>query len=101
MQAVYYRAPDGSEPVNDLIDLLDVKRQVALDNQIDRLKLLYAHTPPTPLPARSQVEGELRERRLAQFEEIARLVIKHRAARGLTQQELAERVGTSHSAVRH
>ena len=100
MQAVYYRAPDGSEPVNDLIDLLDVKRQVALDNQIDRLNLLRPHSP-TPLPARSQVEGELRERRLAQFEEIARLVIKHRAARGLTQQELAERVGTSHSAVRH
>jgi len=39
------------------------------------------------------------QRRLAQFEEIARLVIKHRAARGLTQQELAERVGTSHSAI--
>ena len=37
--------------------------------------------------------------RLAQFEELARLVIKHRAALGLTQQELAERVGTSHSAI--
>ncbi len=39
------------------------------------------------------------ERRLAQFEELARLVIKHRAALGLSQQELAERVGTSHSAI--
>ena len=39
------------------------------------------------------------ERRLAQFEEMARLVIKHRAALGLSQQELAERVGTSHSAI--
>lgn len=39
------------------------------------------------------------ERRLAQFEELARLVIRHRAALGLTQQELAERVGTSHSAI--
>ena len=39
------------------------------------------------------------QRRLTQFEEIARLVIRHRAAQGLTQQELAERVGTSHSAI--
>jgi len=39
------------------------------------------------------------ERRLAQFEGLARLVIKHRAALGLSQQELARRVGTSHSAI--
>lgn len=39
------------------------------------------------------------QRRLAQFEELARLVIKHRAALGLSQRELAERVGTSHSAI--
>lgn len=39
------------------------------------------------------------QRRLAQFEEIARLVIKHRAAVGLSQKELASRVGTSHSAI--
>jgi ribosome-binding protein aMBF1 (putative translation factor) len=39
------------------------------------------------------------QRRLAQFEELARLVIKHRAALGLSQQELAKRVGTSHSAI--
>lgn len=39
------------------------------------------------------------QRRLAQFEEIARLVIKHRASLGLSQQELARRVGTSHSAI--
>jgi transcriptional regulator with XRE-family HTH domain len=39
------------------------------------------------------------QRRLAQFENLARLVIKHRAALGLSQQELAERVGTSHSAI--
>ena len=39
------------------------------------------------------------QRRIAQFEEVARLVIKHRAALGLSQQELARRVGTSHSAI--
>jgi ribosome-binding protein aMBF1 (putative translation factor) len=39
------------------------------------------------------------QRRLAQFEELARLVIKQRAALGISQKELARRVGTSHSAI--
>lgn len=39
------------------------------------------------------------QQRLAQFEELARLVIKHRAALGISQQELARRVSTSHSAI--
>lgn len=39
------------------------------------------------------------QRRLAQFEEVARLVIRHRAALGISQQELADRIGTSHSAI--
>jgi ribosome-binding protein aMBF1 (putative translation factor) len=39
------------------------------------------------------------QRRLHQFEELARLVIKHRAELGLSQKELAKRVGTSHSAI--
>lgn len=39
------------------------------------------------------------QRRIAQFEEIARLVIKHRAALGLSQAQLAERVKTSHSVI--
>jgi ribosome-binding protein aMBF1 (putative translation factor) len=39
------------------------------------------------------------QRRLAQFEELARLVIKHRAALGISQQVLAQRIGTSHSAI--
>jgi transcriptional regulator with XRE-family HTH domain len=39
------------------------------------------------------------QRRIAQFEEIARLVIKHRAALGLSQAELAERLKTSHSVI--
>lgn len=39
------------------------------------------------------------QRRVAQFEEIARLVIKHRAALGLSQAELAERLKTSHSVI--
>jgi ribosome-binding protein aMBF1 (putative translation factor) len=39
------------------------------------------------------------QQRLAQFEELARLVIKHRGALGISQEELARRVGTSHSAI--
>lgn len=39
------------------------------------------------------------QKRLAQFEEMARLVIRRRAALGITQQELADKVGTSHSAI--
>ena len=37
--------------------------------------------------------------RLREFEDIARLVIRFRSKRGLTQQELARLVGTSHSAI--
>ena len=41
----------------------------------------------------------MEQRRIAQFEELARLVIKHRFELGLSQKELARRVGTSHSAI--
>src|SRR3989442_6590729 len=37
--------------------------------------------------------------RLSEFEDVARLVIKFRMRQNLTQQELAQRVGTSHSAI--
>jgi len=37
--------------------------------------------------------------RLAPYEGLARIVIARRQALGLTQQELAERVGTSHSVI--
>ena len=48
--------------------------------------------------ARSAAYRELRDERAA-FREIAWLIIKYRMDHGLTQQELAERVGTSHSAI--
>lgn len=37
--------------------------------------------------------------RLAPFEEVARFVIRRRGALGISQKELARRVGTSHSAI--
>jgi DNA-binding XRE family transcriptional regulator len=39
------------------------------------------------------------QERLAEFERIARLVIKYRSELSLTQKQLAELVGTSHSAI--
>ena len=54
LRAVYYRAPDGSEPVSDFIDRLSIKRQVGLDNQIDRLNMLGPAFPHLPFPHSSQ-----------------------------------------------
>ncbi len=49
--------------------------------------------------ARQSAAYRAEHERLAQFEELARLVIRHRAALGISQEELARRVGTSHSAI--
>ncbi|MGA8746425.1 MAG: type II toxin-antitoxin system RelE/ParE family toxin [Solirubrobacterales bacterium] len=63
LQAVYYRAADGSEPVLDFVMKLHAKRRAALLNQVGRLNLLSDSTPHLPFPLSSQVEGELRELR--------------------------------------
>lgn len=57
---VYYRAADGSEPVDDAIDALTAKVQVVIDNQVERLGLFG---PDLGFPYQSQIEGELRELR--------------------------------------
>jgi phage-related protein len=64
MQAVYYRALDGSQPVRDFVQALQpLAARVVVENQIDRLNLCTEHGPPLPFPHSSQVEGELRELR--------------------------------------
>ena len=63
MRAVYYRGPDGTEPVRDFVDGLPVRCQVLLDNQIDLLNRLTTNDPPLVFPHSSQVRGELRELR--------------------------------------
>jgi phage-related protein len=64
MQAVYYRARDGSQPVRDFIAVLQpLAARVVVENQIDRLNLCSDGGPPLPFPHSSQVEGELRELR--------------------------------------
>lgn len=76
LRAVYYRSPDASEPVNDFIDRLTVKRQVALDNQIDRLNMLIPSNPHLRFPHSSQVEGELRELRCHFGRELYRVLYR-------------------------
>jgi phage-related protein len=62
-QAVYYRDPNGAEPVREFIDARDAKRRAALLRQIDRLNLLSDQLPHLPFPHSSQISGELRELR--------------------------------------
>ena len=41
LQAVFYRAADGSEPVDEFIESLgSAARQAAIDDQIDRINML-------------------------------------------------------------
>jgi phage-related protein len=75
-QAVYYRAPDGSEPVNDFIDALDARKQPTLDLQIDRLNDLQPTAPPPPFPHSSQVRGQLRELRCHYGSELYRVLYR-------------------------
>jgi phage-related protein len=64
MQAVYYRARDGSQPVRDFVQTLQpMAAHVVVENQIDRLNLCTEDGPPLPFPHSSQIEGELRELR--------------------------------------
>ncbi|HVC06132.1 MAG TPA: type II toxin-antitoxin system RelE/ParE family toxin [Solirubrobacterales bacterium] len=63
LQAVYYRAADGVEPVLEFIAGLDAKRRAALLRQLDRLNDLSDRVPHLPYPHSSQVDGELRELR--------------------------------------
>jgi phage-related protein len=76
LQAIYYRASDGSEPANDFIDGLDPRRQVTLDNQIDRLNMLTPASPHLPFPHSSQVRGELRELRCHYGRELYRVLYR-------------------------
>jgi phage-related protein len=75
-QAVYYRAPDGSEPVDDFLDHLDERKQATLDLQIDRLSDRPAAAPPLPFPHSSQVRGGLRELRCHYGAELYRVLYR-------------------------
>jgi phage-related protein len=77
LQAVFYRASDGSEPVDEFIESLrDPDKQAAIDNQIDRLNLLTPSNPHLPFPHSSQVRGELRELRCHYGSELYRILYR-------------------------
>ena len=79
-QAVFYRAPDGSQPVAEFLDRefpvepakkkphvsevqAAARKRVTIDLQIDRLNGLGDNDPPLPFPHTSQIDGPLRELR--------------------------------------
>jgi hypothetical protein len=53
-QAIYYRAPDGSEPVSDFVAGLDERKQPTVDLQIDRLNDQPTTAPPPPSRTRAR-----------------------------------------------
>lgn len=61
--AKFYRAADGTQPVDDYISQLQPAVRVALDRQIERINLLDEFNPHLAFPHSSQIEGELRELR--------------------------------------
>ena len=61
MQAVFYRDPDGNEPVLDVLNSLPDRKRAVIENQLDRLNMQEPDEPPLPQPWTSQVDGELRE----------------------------------------
>ncbi len=80
LQAVFYRASDGSEPVDEFIEALaDPDRQAAIDFQIDRLNMLTSANPHLPFPHSSQVEGELRDLRCHYGRELYRILYRRSA----------------------
>lgn len=75
-QAVYYCAPDGSEPVSDFVAGLDERKQPTIDLQIDRLNDQPTTAPPPPFPHSSQVRGQLRELRCHYGSELYRVLYR-------------------------
>ena len=67
-QAVYYRGPDGSEPVNDWLESLLPTKPAAVakidDFVEEHLNNRNAEDPPREFPITSQIEGGLRELRV-------------------------------------
>jgi phage-related protein len=77
MQAKYYRTPDGEEPVSDFIESLrPVRKQAAIDNQIDRLNDLRREDPPLAFPHTSQIKGQLRELRCHYGNQLYRILYR-------------------------
>ena len=88
---VYYRAADGTEPVDAFIDALEPKVQVVLDNQIERIALFGPHLP---FPHSSQIGGELRELRCHYGNTLYRILYRRSANLFVLLHILEKRTGT-------
>ncbi len=76
MQAVFYRDPDGNEPVLEVLDSLPDRKRAVIENQLDRLNTQEPDEPPLPQPWTSQIEGKLREFRAHYGEEHYRVLYR-------------------------
>ncbi len=74
--AVYYRAPDGIEPVRDFLDALSDEVAASLALQVERLNMLSDDLPHLPFPHSSQVDGELRELRCHHGRQLFRILYR-------------------------
>jgi phage-related protein len=64
-QAIYYRDPRGTEPVDQFIQALPSKRAAKIDDFVEEhLNGKPPKAPPPAFPITSQLEGELRELRV-------------------------------------
>jgi phage-related protein len=64
-QAVYYRDPNGREPVDEFIERLSSKRAAKIDAYVEEYPNGRSPAAPPPeFPITSQVDGELRELRV-------------------------------------
>ena len=57
MQAVFYRDPDGNEPVLDVLKAPPDRKRAVIENQLDRLNMQEPDEPPLPQPWTCQIEG--------------------------------------------
>lgn len=63
--AIYYRDPQGHQPVDAFIDALSDKAAAKIDGAVEEhLNGKPPDAPPAAFPATSQVQGELRELRV-------------------------------------
>lgn len=64
-QAIYYRDKGGSEPVDEFVEALPVKRAAKIDGYVEEyLNGQMPDAPPPEFPISSQIDGELRELRI-------------------------------------
>jgi phage-related protein len=63
LTAKFFRALDGTEPVNAFIERQKPAARLAIDRQMDRINSLDEEHPHLAFPHSSQIEGELRELR--------------------------------------